>query len=353
MYVSFYKFSGRPFQLSPDPRFFYGSSNHQKAMAYLQYGLNQGEGFIVVTGDIGAGKTTLVGHLLEQLDSAKFLAGKLVTTQLQADDTLRMVASAFGLPMEGVDKATLLRKLETFLLDNQRRGRRVLLLIDEVQNLPASSLEELRMLSNFQAKEIPPIQFYLLGQPQFQQTLASDELVQLRQRVIATYHLGPLNPDETKSYVEHRLRLVDWKGDPEFTEDAFVRIHHNSGGVPRQVNTLCSRLLLYGTLEELHRIDGRVVEEVAQEMFREGMRTNADIAGLASVSPPAVTRPALADRHLVNDEVDLLDRRVAALEKSVKVQGRTIKRAIELAASYLDGSAAGSAATLSAKAGER
>ena len=130
MYNEFYKLSGKPFQLSPNPQFFYGSSGHRKAMSYLQYGLHQGEGFVVVTGDIGTGKTTRLGHLLAQLDSSKYLAAKLVTTQLEADDTLRMVASAFGIDARGLDKATLLRTFERFLLDNQRRGRRILVLVD-------------------------------------------------------------------------------------------------------------------------------------------------------------------------------------------------------------------------------
>ena len=121
MYTQFYKLSGKPFQLSPNPRFFFSSQGHQKAMAYLRYGIHQGDGFIVITGDIGTGKTTLLGHLLEQLDSTRYLAAKLVTTHIDADDTLRMVASAFDIPSQGVDKATLLRRFETFLLENQRR----------------------------------------------------------------------------------------------------------------------------------------------------------------------------------------------------------------------------------------
>src|SRR5208282_2797171 len=165
--------TAKPFQLSPNPKFFYGSTGHQKAMAYLQYGLHQGEGFIVITGDIGTGKTTLLGHLLSQLDSTQYLAAKLVTTQLEPDDMLRMVVSAFGIDSRGLDKATLLRNFERFLLDNQRRGRRILVLVDEAQNLPVKSLEELRMLSNFQATEVAPVQFCLLGQPQFQHVLAS------------------------------------------------------------------------------------------------------------------------------------------------------------------------------------
>src|SRR5579864_179185 len=271
MYSEYYKLTGKPFQLSPNPRFYFNSRGHQKAMAYLQYGLHQGEGFIVVTGDVGTGKTTLLGYLVGQLDSAKYLTAKLVTTQLEADDTLRMVATAFGIDTRSLDKATLLRAFERFLIDNQRRGRRVLVLVDEVQNLPIKSLEELRMLSNFQAGEAAPVQFCLMGQPQFQGMLASDELMQLRQRVIASYHLGPLNPDETRAYIEHRLQLVDWKSDPILTGSAYACIHRNSGGVPRRINVLCDRLLLGGMLEELHEITGETVDSVAAEMSVEGI----------------------------------------------------------------------------------
>ena len=172
MYNDFYKLSGKPFQLSPNPRFFFGSSGHQKAISYLQYGLHQGEGFIVITGDVGAGKTTLIGYLLAQLDPAKYLAAKLVSTQIEADDTLRLVASAFGIETRGVDKASLLRAFERFALDHQRRGRRILVVVDEVQNLPMKSLEELRMLSNFQVNDTAAVQFLLLGQPQFRDILA-------------------------------------------------------------------------------------------------------------------------------------------------------------------------------------
>lgn len=335
MYTEFYKLSGKPFQLSPNPRFYFASEVHQKAMAYLRYGLHQGEGFIVITGDIGTGKTTLLGYLLGQLDSTKYLAAKLVTTQIEADDTLRMVASAFGIPSQGVDKATLLRQFEAFLLDNQRRGRRVLMLIDEVQNLPVRSLEELRMLSNFQANDIAPIQFCLLGQPQFQQIIAAETLLQLRQRVIATYHLGPLNAEETRAYIEHRLKLVNWQGDPEITDGAFATIHRYAGGVPRQINTLCDRLLLCGMLEELHLIDEAVVETVGSEMTREGGRA----------LPPRPPEPAEASEAMLNGEpamrngnghVAMIEHRLAALERLVRVHDKTIKRAIEIAADYLN-----------------
>jgi len=324
MYNDFYKLSGKPFQLSPNPRFFFGSSGHQKAIAYLQYGLHQGEGFIVITGEVGAGKPTLIGHLLAQLDPAKFLAAKLVTTQIEADDTLRMVASAFGIEARGVDKATLLRNLERFALDNQRRGRRVLVVVDEVQNLPMKSLEELRMLSNFQVNDVAAVQFCLLGQPQFRDILASDDLAQLRQRVVATYHLGPLSPAETRAYIEHRLQLVNWRNDPQIADAAFTQIHAATQGVPRQINVLCDRLFLFGMLEEVHHLDDAAVDTVAGEMATEGMRAE----------PLIPTQAPLRPRN--DPQIDALEARLQGLEKLVKIHDKTIKRGIELAASYLN-----------------
>jgi len=331
MYAEFYKLTGKPFQLSPNPRFFFASEGHQKALAYLRYGLHQGEGFVVLTGDVGTGKTTLLGHLIDQLDTDEYLAAKLVTTQVGADDTLRLVASAFGIEASGVDKASLLREFERFLLENQRRGRRVLMLVDEVQNLPVNSLEELRMLSNFQSTEIAPIQFCLLGQPQFQQILASEDLMQLRQRVIASYHLGPIGVEETRSYIEHRMRLVGWEADPVISDGAFKLIHRYSSGVPRKINTLCDRLLLYGMLEDRHRIDEQVVEDVSAEMLREGTRTATDFNGksAAHVALPAAEQAQASD-------VAHLEARIAKLERMVQGHDKTLRRAIALAANYFN-----------------
>ena len=329
MYEAFYKLSGKPFQLSPNPRFYFGSSGHQKAMAYLQYGLHQGEGFVVITGDVGTGKTTLLRHLLEELDSAKYITATLVTTQLEADDTLRMVTSALGIDARGLDKATLLQAFERFVVDASRRGKRVLVLVDEAQNLPVRSIEDLRMLSNFQSREATPVQFCLLGQPQFQQMLASDDLMQLRQRVIASFHLGPLGVDETRCYIEHRLQLVNWKSDPSFAADAFARIHHHSGGVPRRINVLTDRLLLGGMLEESHAISAAFVDNVAGEMQSEGAEGIGKQPREATpVEPAEVNGGATPPADL--------DHRLRALERIVRVHDRTIKRALDLAASYFN-----------------
>lgn len=270
MYTAHYNLKDRPFQLSPDHRFFFGSRSHKKAMAYLTYGLSEKEGFIVITGDIGAGKTTMVRHLLSQIDTEKFVSATVVTTHLEADDALRMVASAFNLPIEGADKATLLRSIERFLTENHTAGKHTLLIVDEVQNMPVSALEELRMLSNYQVNNRPLLQCFLLGQPQFRRIMAYEDMEQLRQRVIASCHLEPLTETETREYIEHRLRTVGWDNDPTFSAGAFRLIHSNTNGVPRRINTLCSRLLLFGYLEGTHHIDERIVNEVVQELAEEG-----------------------------------------------------------------------------------
>lgn len=269
MYTEFYNLTGQPFQLTPDHRFFFGSSVHKRAMAHLSFGLNQGEGFIVITGDVGAGKTTLMGHLLSTLDSSQYVSATLVTTQLAADDVLRMVASAFGIDQENADKATLLRRIEAFCNANHSDGKHCLLLIDEVQNLSFQALEELRMLSNFQTDGTALVQSILLGQPQFRRTLASSDLDQLRQRVIASYHLGPISAQETREYIQHRLSAVSWNNDPVLSEDAYTEIYQQTGGVPRRINVLCSRLLLYGFLEERHELDGSAVTQVADDLRQE------------------------------------------------------------------------------------
>ena len=265
MYEAFYNFRAKPFQLSPDPRFFFSSKGHRRAMAYLEYGVHQGEGFIVITGEIGAGKTMLARTLARKLESQNLVMAQVVSTQLEADDIVRMVAAEFGLPHQD-SKAVLLRKLEEFLLACHKQGKRALLLVDEVQNLPPRSVEELRMLSNFQCEEKSLLQSFLLGQPEFRRTLQSPSLEQLRQRVIASCHLGPIASEETEAYIVHRMRTVGWRGDPSFTADAFDAIHRNTGGIPRKINLLCDRILLMGRLDKKHAFTDEDVTEVNDEL---------------------------------------------------------------------------------------
>ena len=270
MYTEFYNLNGRPFQLTPDPRFYVDTQTHRKAMAYLTYGLGQGEGFIIITGDVGAGKTTLVGRLLQTIDRSKLVVANIVTSLVDADNLLKMIATGLGINAENLDVATLLTRIENFLRVQHQQGRRVLLIVDEAQNLPIGSLEQLRMLSNFSAGAQPLSQTILLGQPEFREKLAnSSELEQLRQRVITSHHLEPMRRDEIPAYVENRLALCGWSGDPTFTDDAYDALFDYSGGVPRKLNNLCARVLLFGALEEKHEIDETIVREVTDDLQRD------------------------------------------------------------------------------------
>src|SRR5271169_1907885 len=219
MYSEFYGLATRPFQLTPDARFFFESTVHRQAMAYLVYGLHHAEGVIIITGEVGAGKTILVDNLLATINESSFVTAKIVTSQLRGDDLLHLVAAGFGIAKEGLTKGALLQRISDFVIAQHRGRRRALLIVDEAQNLSFAALEELRMLSNIVIDKTMALQSFLLGQPQFRATLGSPRLEQLRQRVTAAYHLGPLSEAETRAYVEHRLRRADWKGDPEFTED--------------------------------------------------------------------------------------------------------------------------------------
>ena len=265
MYEAFYHLQTKPFRLSPDPRFFFSSRGHRRAVAYLSYGAHEGEGFIVITGEIGAGKTMLAATLAQRLAPKNLVLGQIVSTRLSADDLVRMVAAAFGLPQHD-SKAVLLDRLAQFLLACNQQGKRALLIVDEAQNLPWTSVEELRMLSNFLQANRPLLQTFLLGQPEFRRTLQSPDMEQLRQRVIATYHLGPLDQGETEAYIVHRLKVAGWQGDPSFSPDAFTAIHQYAGGIPRRINILCERLMLLGSLDKKHAFTAAEVAVVTDEM---------------------------------------------------------------------------------------
>ena len=270
MYTSFYNLSSRPFQLSPNHRFFFGSKGHRRAMAYLTYGLHQREGLIVVTGDVGTGKTTLVDYLAEQLSAGPFVAGRVSAGQIDPSNVLPLVAKAFQLPVGDRDHAELQKDIEAFLAARNKSRQRPLLVIDEAQNWPLLALEELRVLANMQQGGKALVQIVLVGQPQFRDALTGDDYEQLRQRVVASHHLENLDDTEVGPYIEHRLEQAGWQGDPKFDPGACALIYEHSQGVPRRINLVCSRLLVLGALEERHVIDAEAVEEVLEELDQEG-----------------------------------------------------------------------------------
>lgn len=337
MYTDRYGLTGQPFQLTPDARFWFDSRTHRKAMAYLGYGLAQGEGFIVVTGEIGAGKSTLVAHLMASIDRERLNAISLVSTQVEGDDMLRLVAQGLGLNTGAVEKARLLDAVEHQLETDLRAGKRTLLIVDEAQNLPVSALEELRMLSNFQVSGRALIQTVLLGQPEFRDKLAGAGLEQLRQRVIATHHLDAMGADEVESYIRHRLTRVDWQGNPEFEPAAFEAIHRYSGGIPRRVNQLAHRLLLNAAVEGADMVTADAVHAVAADMGADAAAHER--APEERVLPLRAARSAPAAAHEpapqpVRDP--RIDQRIAALEAQVVEQEAMLRRALTMLVDWVE-----------------
>ncbi len=333
MYESFYHLTGKPFQLSPDPAFYYGSRVHKRAYAYLEYGLYQGEGFIVITGEVGAGKTTLVRSLLANLDQNKVVAAHLVSTQLDADDVLRAVCAAFGTQIKGTDKASLLHHLEAFLRNVALENKRALLVVDEAQNLTPRAVEELRMLSNFQIGERALLQSFLIGQPELRQMMQGPDMQQVRQRVIASYHLGPLDREETQSYIEHRLKFVGWTGDPRIDDEAYDAIFAFTAGIPRRINLVCNRLMLAGFLNEMHVLTADNVEGVVKELKEElgVVNTEPEHATWTDPADAAASRPAAPGGQPIEHKVvaqtdERLLKRVARLEKGLAAVLAMLKR---------------------------
>ncbi|MDP8994835.1 MAG: XrtA-associated ATPase [Pseudomonadota bacterium] len=343
MYSDHFGLTAQPFQLTPDARFWFGSRTHKKAMAYLGYGLAQGEGFIVVTGEVGAGKSTLVGHLMATIDRARLNAVLIVSTQVEGDDMLRLAAQGLGLAVARVEKARLLDQVERRLEEEARAGKRTLLIVDEAQNLPVSALEELRMLSNFQIGGRALVQIFLLGQPEFRDAIASSEgLEQLRQRVIATHHLEAMGADEVEAYIFHRLEVAGWTGRPAFAAEAFPAIHRHSGGIPRRVNQLANRLMLFAAVEGAETIDAAAVEAVAADMEaerpeRRRATREERVLPLRSVPAAAEAPRVEAPRAEPASISDLgVERRVAALEARVEEQEAALRRVLAMLVDWVE-----------------
>ncbi len=336
-----YGLTGRPFQLTPDPRFWFESATHKKAMAYLGYGLQQGEGFVVVTGEIGAGKTTLASHLLATVDPSRVNAIRIASTQVGGMDVLRLVAQGFGLPSEGAEKAQLLARIEAHVVERARAGQRTLLIVDESQNLPQDSLEELRMLSNIQGTDRALVQTLLLGQPEFRERLnTAPELEQLRQRVIAAHHLTAMDADEVGPYVLHRLGLVGWNGTPSFSEPTFAALFRATSGLPRRINNVMTRVLMLGNLEQAPAITSDMIDAVVADM----MQDMAQGQSMPDVETPSASAPGL---RLVDAAVSLegqaidgtaLDHaaRIASLEAQVEEQGAALRRVLGLLVEWVE-----------------
>lgn len=359
MYDQFYGFTGRPFQLTPDPHFYFESGTHRRAMSYLGYGLAQGEGIIVITGETGTGKSTLVGHLLSTIETSRINAVKLVATQVEGDDLLALTAEQFGLDFYGEDPAQMLKGVEIYLRSHARAGRRTLLVVDEAQKLSLAALEQLAQLSSLQVGDQPLLQIFLLGHPEIRHTLSRHASISsLRLRVIATHHLDPMEPEEVEPYIFHRLGKVGWHGNPSISPDAFEQFYQHSEGVPRRLNALVTKVLMFAALDELPRITGQNIRDVVAESEAAtaiGQAAAQQAAAPAVDGPPALeivevtegveadeaeeaaAEPAvLAPQYAAQEDVAALRQQISQLESRLQEQDAALRRVIDLMLNWVE-----------------
>lgn len=305
MYEKFYHFSAEPFRLSPDHSFSYAHKGFNKARAYMTYAFMRAEGFVMITGRPGTGKTTLIGTLIAELENKTVSIANLVCTQLQADDLLKLVAYDFGIPPSIVEKGEILQRLTQQLKTWHRDGRRALLIVDEAQDLPTSAMEELRLLTNIQVDARPLLQIFLLGQPELRELVLNPQMEQLHQRIIAATHLVGLASDETENYIRHRLETVHWRGDPAISKSVYPLIHHFSEGVPRRINLICSRLLLHCAVEQRHQVTVADMRAVVQELQNENLASGSHFVESDFLVEDVFDEEILSDEHNIDNHIDL------------------------------------------------
>ena len=265
MYLDYYGLTEPPFDITPNPRFLFYSAKHREAYNHMWYGIRERKGFVQLTGEIGAGKTTLCRALLERLNGHHATA-LILNPVLNADELMKAIATEFGLDVRGWDRLDTVAAINNFLLWQADQGKDAVLIIDEAQNLTEELLEQVRMLSNLETDNRKLLQIVLMGQPELRDRLNSPNLHQLRQRITVRYHLAPLNPSEISQYIRHRLEVSGAKGGPHFTRPALWRIHHYSGGIPRLVNAVCDKALLAGFVNQTEQLDYRVIGTAIREL---------------------------------------------------------------------------------------
>jgi type II secretory pathway predicted ATPase ExeA len=370
MFDDFYGLTGRSFQLTPDPAFYFESLTHRKALSYLSYGLAQSEGFVVVTGEAGSGKSTLAAYLMATIDPVTHTTGQIVANKLEEVELVHAVAQAFGLHVADGDKASALGAIEGFLHDEARSGRHCLLIVDEAQNLSVGALEALRMLSNFQLGSHPLLQTLLLGQPEFRKTLFEHpELEQLRERVIATHHLEAMEAHEVQAYIEHRLKRVRWQGNPSFDQRVFADIYVATGGLPRRINQIVNRLMMLGAVDKRSRLDGAMLQQVLNELGRDPLPSRQAAGTQSGPMPVEESRLSTESHHTIVCEesatlaerdaliselqqavIELADRferascsetvilqdRITALERQLSEQDRCIRQVLSMLIEWIE-----------------
>jgi general secretion pathway protein A len=265
VYLEYYGLKEPPFNMTPNPRFLFYSAKHREAFNHLLYGIRERKGFVQLTGEVGAGKTTLCRALLEQL-GPEFSTALILNPVLDADQLIKAIAMELSLEVKGLDRLETVAEINRFLLQQAERHKETVLIIDEAQDLTGELLEQVRLLSNLETDERKLLQIVLMGQPELRDRLNDHSLRQLRQRITIRYHLNPLRRSEIGQYIQHRLQVSGANGAPYFTTPALWRIHRYSEGIPRLINALCDKCLLAGYVEQREKIDFRLVGRAAREL---------------------------------------------------------------------------------------
>ncbi|WP_083250703.1 ExeA family protein [Acidihalobacter aeolianus] len=313
MYESFYGLSTRPFALIPDSGFLFPSVTHRRALSYLIYGLGQREGFIVITGDIGTGKTLTIQAILDYLSTHHIQGARIAAANVRPDEVLSLVAAALGMSVQVTGKANLLGELERALLKKHAHG--VLLIVDEAQTFSVEALEELRILSNMSHKGKALVQIALVGQSNLREVLNAPQMEQLHQRIIAWHQLEPFKHEETADYIQHRLKTAGWAGSPTIDPEIYTEVQEWTRGIPRKINILMDRFLLYGYLEEKVDLTVEDIRTVINEMQN-------DVGSRAWNAPAYVnngsTSPTSIDTSLIDSAItDDVGNRLIELERSM------------------------------------
>ncbi len=314
MYTKFFKLTEKPFELLPNPKFLFLSKGHKKALSYLEYGIQERAGFTLLTGEVGSGKTTLLRNTIKNLGSKTTLS-MVFNTQVESEELLALINEDFGLDVKGKNKVTLLRDLNDFLVEENSKGHRPIVIIDEAQNLPTESLEEIRLLSNLEFDSFKLLQIILVGQPELKQLLSQPNLRQLRQRISISCHLGPLSREETEAYIYHRLEIAGNRNALSYTVEVFDLIYEFSSGGPRLINVICDFLLLTLFVEEKNEITGDLVREAIDELSIIPQQTSA--ADFSTALPTESAKIDSIEKRLsdIEDHFSSLIDRDAALEK--------------------------------------
>ena len=316
MYEKHFHLRERPFALSPDPDYLYPSKVHQEALSYLRYGIEGHAGFVVITGEIGSGKTTMLQALLGRLDRGTAVA-RLVNTMLEPRELLEAILLDFNLDPTNLSKPALLHRLAEFLVQQRQAGRLTLLIIDEAQNLSLAALEEIRMLSNLETEKSKLIQIIMVGQPELREKLRLPQLEQLRQRITVSYHLLPLDADETEHYVNHRLKRAAVGAPLEFPRDVTDLIHQRSRGVPRIINVIADAALLFAYGLDRRGVDRAITEEALSELDATGVLASYHREGTEAANATSVSIAEAEEAMRVTDSVRQRERALASREREL------------------------------------